>query len=159
MKRRLWNKVAHDSCLCCVSLTLILWPYPSCRPSIMNRCCKTQFGGGWRRSDRREPAGVAPCLLFTCTPLTFEDHDLCTLRLHVWAQTVRREVWAGRWAGLSHVLVCPGTLGDALEPFVRTFLQTVTGELPTIQREPRGVKRCPGELTLGQNTWLYLFSV
>lgn len=44
MKRWLWNKVGHDSCLCCVSLTLILWPYPSCRPSIMNRCCKTQFG-------------------------------------------------------------------------------------------------------------------
>lgn len=44
MKQRLWNKVGHDSCLCCVSLTLILWPYPSCCPSIMNRCCKTQFG-------------------------------------------------------------------------------------------------------------------
>lgn len=49
MKRWLWNKVGHDSCLCCVSLTLILWPYPSCRPSIMNRCCKTQFGMTRRR--------------------------------------------------------------------------------------------------------------
>lgn len=41
---RLGNKGGHDSCLCCVSLTLILWPYPSCWPSIMNRCCKTPFG-------------------------------------------------------------------------------------------------------------------
>lgn len=53
MKRRLWNKVGHDSCLCCVSLTLILWPYPSCRPSIMNRCCKTQFGSTRGSSDRQ----------------------------------------------------------------------------------------------------------
>lgn len=62
MKRRLWNKVGHDSCLCCVSLTLILWPYPSCRPSIMNRCCKTQFGmtrgrGGGRAASRRRRVG------------------------------------------------------------------------------------------------------